>query len=495
RSIKDVSGLKLPLPINEERSRLAKNRVKNINMPMPASFRQLNADAQNEVMVVGQTGASSYLSLNPFSIGRNCGAVSTHRCNEVGDYNRSPVLLTGTRAFKAGDIFSPRYIYHSLPYRGTRSPEARQAEAREIMRYIENRVPVLNQKNSAGYESPNYLDMRSPWRIFIQDQKPEYRLKYSPAKERMERRLNQLLQELALGQLIKMQEAGSLPGSSREIQGIYRYPAQARQKKPDGVKNLVHERISKKMNTVFLRSRDQAQPSRPLKSKYSVGITGHKAPSSLYLQAGKQARSSSAHQELPDYARPVQLQTKVLQQHLSDRESLESPLKQRAQFINIETTIIHDIREFGIKTLQKQLGQESSKADRQGARRAQSAEGQSNTMLSFHQAWSKPANKYKTDPLPGMLKNKPAIFSPHEYMKMAADLSLNYKHENKQVSAVQPPVSPQQVINTIDSAVQDNSGKAALPVSRQEIKRIADQVFQELEQKIKQERQRRGFPG
>ncbi len=44
------------------------------------------------------------------SIGRNCGAVSTHRCKEAEDYNPSPVSLKGTRPLKeAGDIFSPRY--------------------------------------------------------------------------------------------------------------------------------------------------------------------------------------------------------------------------------------------------------------------------------------------------------------------------------------------------------------------------------------------------
>ena len=39
------------------------------------------------------------------SIVRNCGAVSTHRCNEAGDENPPPVLLTGTLAAETGDIF------------------------------------------------------------------------------------------------------------------------------------------------------------------------------------------------------------------------------------------------------------------------------------------------------------------------------------------------------------------------------------------------------
>jgi hypothetical protein len=69
----------------------------------------------NLVLLAHQTFTQKFIDQNlhawsSLSIRRNCGAVSTHRCNEAEDYNPPPVLLIGTQPLReAGDIFSPHY--------------------------------------------------------------------------------------------------------------------------------------------------------------------------------------------------------------------------------------------------------------------------------------------------------------------------------------------------------------------------------------------------
>ncbi|MEN6324946.1 MAG: L-threonylcarbamoyladenylate synthase [Syntrophomonas sp.] len=100
-TLEEISGERIALPDREE------NEFAHHQIKAEIVISENEESFWKKLYEISQTDRRLGVVL---SIGRNCGAVSTHRCNEAEDYNPSPVWLKGTRPIKeAGDIFLPRY--------------------------------------------------------------------------------------------------------------------------------------------------------------------------------------------------------------------------------------------------------------------------------------------------------------------------------------------------------------------------------------------------
>ncbi|MDD2621228.1 MAG: hypothetical protein PHC92_11245, partial [Syntrophomonadaceae bacterium] len=510
-SIKEQSSLKPWAGTNESRARQS-----SVQSPLRAGIMpdklSYPGSSGREIGFAAQTGISNYLNINP-------------------------------------------YLYLTPQYRR----RAESGREREIARYIENRMPFSEQTTGLKRDNRNYETRSQTIKIkqqapIVSHEQSIYTVPYNPntkvtgrvpvqravkpgdftiyslpplqtiymAKEgsaaQAEQKIVQLVQKVLLWKVIKGQEAQNQPGSNGEIR-INHFPAPVQKKSLNRQQKLITQSRSKEANKPLLVGRVQVRGVEPFKIHYDrlqslVNHEAAKANIALTFREKQDLRSRQLHGNYPVYqwgfkeqpaqaapdgretssqknilGLPVYSKTKNKRQKTMMRKDIKAESKAKRS-LAFDIAISHRSKEFGFAAMSKQMKQKRN-SDTQASALT------SDINLRLLQTTLGNDESEYTSSLPrSIFKDKENLKPKNAYMKLASDLSLNYKQDNHRASRTESAsVQKQEITKSIDTAFnQEKSSKSGLPVSKQEIKRIADQVFQEIEQKIRHERQRRGLP-